>query len=106
VLDWLVDGNPAVPDVLRPMTSARPDAMLPAGVVPGNVDRAFTGVYEFTGLQPDTVYWISLLADGPNSGYSKPERYRPPFLQTLISHSMCCWSLVSIRRRIAEDWQE
>jgi hypothetical protein len=64
VLDWLLDGNPAAPDVLRPMTSARPDAMLPAGVLPGDVDRAFAGVYEFTGLQPDTVYWISLLADG------------------------------------------
>jgi hypothetical protein len=43
----------------------RPAAMLPAGAQPEQAARAFTGVYEFTGLTPDTFYTITAEA-GPD----------------------------------------
>jgi hypothetical protein len=33
-------------------------------MVSANVPRAFTGVYEFGGLQPDTLHTVSVRADG------------------------------------------
>ena len=61
-LSWTLDGNPANPVALRPISSVRPDAMLPD--VPANVSRAFTGVYDFTGLNADTTYRITVNVDG------------------------------------------
>ena len=57
-LTWLLNGVTAVPTALRPLASVRPDAMLPPGVAPAELSRAFTGVYEFSGLIPDTLYTI------------------------------------------------
>jgi hypothetical protein len=57
-LDWSLDGAPAQPTALRALSSIRSDDMLPA-----NVPRAFTGVYEFTGLQPDTPHRVAVRAD-------------------------------------------
>ena len=63
-LSWLLDEVPTNPTALRPMSSVRNANLLPAGVSPATVRRVFTGVYEFTGLQPDTPYKIKLKADG------------------------------------------
>jgi len=38
--------------------------MLPAGANPSSVRRVFSGVYEFGGLRPDTVYNVTVHADG------------------------------------------
>jgi hypothetical protein len=61
-LTWFLDDSPAVPVALRELTSVRPDEMLPADATPENTPRAFTGVYEFSGLTPDTLYRIRLQA--------------------------------------------
>jgi hypothetical protein len=58
-LNWLINGAPVVPVALRSLASVRPAAMLPAGAQPDRVSRAFTGVYEFTGLTPNTFYTIT-----------------------------------------------
>ena len=50
-LQWLVNGTPAAPTSIAPLGAVR-DARLVAADVP----RAFSGIYEFTGLQPDTSY--------------------------------------------------
>jgi hypothetical protein len=63
-LTWECDGKPCTPQVLRQMRSVRTAAMLPAATPPETVPRAFTGVYEFPGLQPDTLYRITVHADG------------------------------------------
>jgi hypothetical protein len=61
-LQWSLDGTPAQPAPLRDLTSVRPDHMLPAGQLPANIPRAFTGVYEFTGLQSNKPYTVSVEA--------------------------------------------
>jgi hypothetical protein len=61
-LVWSLDGNPVTPSVLRPISSARANSMLPS--TPSSVARTFAGVFEFTGLHPDTSYRINLRADG------------------------------------------
>jgi hypothetical protein len=58
-LDWSLDDAPAQPTALRALSSVRTDDMLPA-----NVPRAFIGIYEFTGLQPDTLHKIVVRANG------------------------------------------
>lgn len=63
-LRWHLDGAQVEPRALRPLTSVRPDHMLPANQSPANVPRAFTGVYEFAGLQPDTLHTVSVEAGG------------------------------------------
>jgi phosphodiesterase/alkaline phosphatase D-like protein len=63
-LNWLLNGISVVPVALRQLSSARPAAMLPAGTQPDQAARAFTGIYEFTGLTPDTCYAITAEA-GP-----------------------------------------
>jgi hypothetical protein len=63
-LSWLLDGRPVVPDVLRQMSSVRPDSMLPKDIPPANVSRAFSGVYEFRGVKPDTFYRVTVTSDG------------------------------------------
>jgi hypothetical protein len=65
-LTWSLNGASAVPVALRQLTSVRPNAMLPPGMQPEQVARAFTGVYECTGVTPDTPYTITATA-GPIS---------------------------------------
>ena len=64
VLSWFLNDAPANPNELRPISSVRPDEMLSVGESPGTVQRAFTGVYEFAGLTPDTSYRVRVAADG------------------------------------------
>lgn len=59
-LTWALDGVAVEPVGLRPITSARTDDLLPENAAPESVPRAFTGVYEFAGLQPDTLHTISV----------------------------------------------
>jgi hypothetical protein len=66
-LHWLLNGTPVVPTALRPLASVRSDAMLPSGVAPEELPRAFTGVYEFPGLISDTLYTITVQADNQNA---------------------------------------
>jgi hypothetical protein len=61
VLAWFLDEAPTDPVPLRDLSSVRTDDMLPAD--PNNTPRAFTGVYEFSGLTPDTLYRIAVRAD-------------------------------------------
>lgn len=61
--NWRLNGAPVVPLTRRVVASVRPDAMLPPGVASEAVPRAFTGVYEFPGLQPDTLYTVTVQAD-------------------------------------------
>jgi hypothetical protein len=49
---------------LREIASVRPDALLPADANPATTPRAFTGVYEFNGLEADTAYEIKATIDG------------------------------------------
>ncbi|HSE37653.1 MAG TPA: hypothetical protein VLG74_10145 [Blastocatellia bacterium] len=63
-LAWSLDGVAVEPAPLRAIASARTDDLLPASQAPEDVPRAFTGVYEFAGLQPDTLHAISVSADG------------------------------------------
>jgi hypothetical protein len=63
-LHWSLDGASKEPAALRALASVRPDSMLPPGQNPNNVPRAFTGVYEFTGLEPDKSYIVSVSANG------------------------------------------
>jgi hypothetical protein len=60
-LSWLLNGAAAQPTALRAISSVRPDSMLNS---PATVQRAFTGVYEFPGLQPDTSYEVTVNAAG------------------------------------------
>src|SRR5215217_6719782 len=59
-LTWFVDDSPAAPAALRELASVRPDDMLLADSAPENTPRAFTGVYEFSGLTPDSLYRVSV----------------------------------------------
>jgi len=61
-LNWLLNGVPVVPTALRPVASVRPDALLSPGVASEELPRVFTGVYEFPGLIPDTLYTITVQA--------------------------------------------
>ena len=63
-LAWSLDGVAAEPVALRPIASARTDDLLPANQAPETIPRAFTGVYEFAGLEPDSLHTISVSAAG------------------------------------------
>jgi hypothetical protein len=63
-LTWELDGKPIAPRTLRRIASVRPNDMLPANKQPHEVARAFTGVYEFAGLEPDTPYVVTVHAGG------------------------------------------
>ena len=63
-LVWSLDGHPAIPNVLRSISSVRPDNLLPNDTPPDQQPRVFAGVYEFTGLNPDTFHSVSVDADG------------------------------------------
>jgi hypothetical protein len=59
-LTWTLNQQPAQPNLSRPMTSARSGDLLPDA----NEPRAFTGVFEFTGLAPGVAHDITASADG------------------------------------------
>jgi hypothetical protein len=61
-LTWQLNGTPQQPTALRPISSVRTDEMLPTPG-PQQLPRAFTGVYEFTQLKPDTRYVVHVRAD-------------------------------------------
>ncbi len=63
-LAWSLDGVAAEPVALRPIASARTDDLLPLNQAQETVARAFTGVYEFAGLEPDSLHTISVSAAG------------------------------------------
>lgn len=67
-LRWFLGGTEAAPTPLRELSSVRPDELLPAGATATDVPRAFTGVYEFAGLQPDTAYTVEAEAGGERAG--------------------------------------
>lgn len=60
VLSWSIDNNPTIPIPLREISSVRSDELLSAP----NLPRAFTGVYEFQGLQADSAYSVAVAAGG------------------------------------------
>ena len=59
LVSWTLNGVPAVPETLREFDSARPE-----GMHDGNEARAFTGVYEFVGLDPSTTYDVTAHCGG------------------------------------------
>lgn len=63
-LSWFLDGNALAPNALRPMLSVRNGDLFPPGTDPATVPRAFTGVYEFARLQPDTTYEVRVTGGG------------------------------------------
>ena len=91
-LKWSLDKNPAVPVSLREITSVRSDDMLPPDIPPADVPRAFTGVYEFTNLEADTSYAVTVSAGGESTtletftlSASVPTQLDPSFNVLLIS---------------------
>jgi len=81
-LNWLLNGVPVVPLTLRAVASVRPDALLPPGMAPENVPRAFAGVYEFSGLKPDTLYTIT--AQAGNQSATLETRTLPSAVPTAL----------------------
>lgn len=63
-LKWFLDDVETVPVSLREISSVRGDNILLQNSSPEDQPRAFAGVYEFTGLQPDTLHTITVEADG------------------------------------------
>lgn len=63
-LRWFLDDAVSAPVALREIRSVRADDMLSPNSFPQDQLRAFTGVYEFTGLSPDTYHTITVKADG------------------------------------------
>jgi hypothetical protein len=60
---WELDGQPAAPRAVRPISSVRGPQQVNA-----NTPRVFTGVYEFPGMQPGTVHRLTVVADGEACG--------------------------------------
>ncbi|MEO6392417.1 MAG: metallophosphatase [Pyrinomonadaceae bacterium] len=54
-ISWTLNGVQVQPATTRAITSARTGSMLPDP----NIERAFTGVFEFSGLSADTFYQIT-----------------------------------------------
>jgi hypothetical protein len=63
-ISWTINQVATDPKVLREIASVRPDDLLPADGSPTTPPRAFTGVYEFAGLDADTPYEITATVDG------------------------------------------
>src|SRR5213592_871064 len=64
LITWTINQQAVNPQALREISSVRPDDLLPADGNPGTPARAFTGVYEFAGLETDTPYEITATVDG------------------------------------------
>jgi len=62
-LTWKLDGQPSTPDAIRPIASVRKGSLLD-----GDPPRAFSGLYEFTNLQPDMTYRVTAKADQEEAG--------------------------------------
>ena len=62
-ITWTINQTATAPKVLREIASVRPDDLLPPGD-PAARPRAFTGIYEFDGLDPDTPYEITATVNG------------------------------------------
>jgi hypothetical protein len=84
-LAWTLDGSPAQPGVLREIASVRGDDLLPAGVPPDQIERAFSGVYEFTGLSPDSLHTIT--AGTEDAGASIEVRTLPDAVTSELDRS-------------------
>ncbi len=63
-ITWTINQAQTAPKVLREIASVRPDDLLPADGNPAPPPRAFTGVYEFDGLDADTPYEITATIEG------------------------------------------
>ena len=63
-LNWSLDGAAVQPVALKPLISARTEDLMPLNQPAETVARAFTGVYEFGGLQSDTLHTISVDVEG------------------------------------------
>lgn len=63
-LKWFLDDVEAAPVPRREISSVRADDLLSPDSAPEDQPRAFTGVYEFGGLQPDSLHTITVEADG------------------------------------------
>jgi hypothetical protein len=85
MLTWTLDGNPVQPDVLREIDSVRGDDLLPADVPADQIARAFSGVYEFAGLQPDSLHSVGVEAEG--AGASIEVRTLPGAVPTELDRS-------------------
>lgn len=58
-IQWFLDGAPVTPTTVVALDSVRS-----AELVPSAPPRAFTGVYEFTGLQPERSYTVTAQSGG------------------------------------------
>lgn len=52
-IQWFLNGTPVMPTIVVALHSVRS-----AELVPSSSPRAFTGVYKFTGLQPESSYTV------------------------------------------------
>ncbi|WP_447978575.1 hypothetical protein [Candidatus Nitrospira bockiana] len=90
-LQWEIAGIPSPAVVaVRPLSSVRPDG--PGGMVGRGEPRAFSGVYEFDGLQPGTVYDMALRTEDETAHLTTrtlpaevPRRFGETFNVLLIS---------------------
>ncbi len=64
-VQWLLDGKPRQPKVVNSLKSVRDQSLLR-----GNSERTFSGVYEFTGLRPNTSYTVEARTDGGTASIS------------------------------------
>jgi len=65
-ISWTIDQAAKEPKALRELASVRPDDLLPADAAgnPAMPARAFSGVYEFDGLEADSLHEITVTVDG------------------------------------------
>ena len=74
---WIADAS-KLPTALRPIKSVRPNSLFINPARAPEVPRAFSGVYQFTELDPDRNYVIKARADGKES--------KPLTVRTLPRH--------------------
>ncbi len=58
-VQWFLSGTPITPATIAALHSVRPPEHVPSAS-----PRAFTGLYEFTGLQPETSYTVMVQSEG------------------------------------------
>lgn len=76
---WWLNGNPVAPSPVVPLGSVRSPA-----VVSSAAPRAFAGVYEFTGLRPESLYRVRVESGGREA--SLEMRTLPDQLSTEANH--------------------